>query len=106
MVQTGSSQTPAKGFNLLHPINMVFKNNTIKIKKNAESAAEILVFSAEKEAVLLLRCSIKVKVQETSLEQSMGSVCFHRTLICLLNLDTNLAVGTTTALKFSPGQIA
>lgn len=44
---------------------------------HGESAAEILVFSAEDEAILLLICSTEVQVEERGLEHPMGSVYFH-----------------------------
>lgn len=50
---------------------------------HGESAAEILVFSAEDEAILLLICSTEVQVKERGLEPSHG--------FCLFSLEVLFA---------------
>lgn len=67
---------------------------------HGESAAEILVLSAKDEAVLL-RCSTKVKVQETGLGHPVGSVCFHYKFYFLYEPRYKLGTGNSSSFKTS-----
>lgn len=100
-IQSGSFQSLAEGFNVLHPVNkfVCCFHSTMKTKQNIHGTAEIVMFSAEVEAILLLRYSTKVKEEVRGLEHPMGTVCFHQKFYLLSKPRYKLCSGNNSSFR-------